>query len=99
MNWLRHHVINIKKFDVFMLIGNFPYVAHTSFFKEIGGLLAGSSQSKQIALFLQLRQAKTSRRIVLSIWKLHLYFVYFKVYVTMRGNRKSLSNNNALREK
>ena len=50
MNWLRHHVINIKIFDVFMLIGNFPYVAHTSFFKEIGGLLAGSSQSKQIEL-------------------------------------------------
>ena len=48
MNWLRHHVINIKIFDVFMLIGNFPYIARTSFFKEIGGLLADSSQIKQI---------------------------------------------------
>ena len=47
--------INILLYIQKQAMGNFPYVARASFFKEIGGLLhgglfAGSSQSKQLRI-------------------------------------------------
>ena len=71
---------------------------HASFFKEIGGLLAGSSRSKQLKLLYRYNyesQDKYRRRIVLSFWKLYFHFVYFKVYGTIREAIQSLSNDNA----
>ena len=54
--------------------------------------LAGSTQSKQwwIELLYRYKRAKTSRITVLNIWKLYLYFVYFKLYVTLSGAHQSL---------
>ena len=52
-------------------IGDIPYVARASFFKEIGGLMAGSTQSKQwrIELLYRYKRAKTSKITVLNIRK------------------------------
>ena len=99
MNWVRHHVINIKKkLSIYVNRKLSICCMHASFLQEIGGLLAGSSQSKQIKLLYRYnyeRQDKYRRIIVLSIWKLHFHSVYFKVYVTISEARQSLSNDNA----
>ena len=60
---------------------DFPYVARALFFKEISGLMAGSSQSKQwrIELLYQYKQAKTMQHN--NSVKLYLYFSYFQLYV------------------
>ena len=62
------------------IYNTFPGVARASFFKGTGGLLAGSTQSKQyrIELLYRYKRAKTSRITVLNIRKLYVYFVYFK---------------------
>ena len=55
-----------------------------AFFKEIGWLLADSSQSKmqwRIEFLYHYKRAKASRITLLNIRKLYLYFVYFKLYV------------------
>ena len=46
-------------------------------------LLAGSSRSRQwrIEFLYRYKRAKTSGITVLNIWKLYLYFVYFKLYL------------------
>ena len=46
-------------------------------------ILAGSTQSKQwrIELLYRYKRVKTSRKTVLNIRKLYLYFVYFKLYI------------------
>ena len=53
--------------------------------------LAGSTQSKQlrIELLYRYKPAKTSRITMFNMQRLYLYFLYFKLYVTLSGARQS----------
>ena len=50
--WIEHEQIGPLYQLTSLSIGDFSYIARASFFKEIGELLAGSSQSKQLRIKL-----------------------------------------------
>ena len=75
-----------------MYIDDFPVVARSSFFKGNGGLLAGSTQSKQwrIELLYRYKRAKTSRITLLNIRKLYFYLFTLNCMFTLSWARQFL---------